>query len=105
MIWTKTKPVELGYFWLRRTTDGWVSEQPPRVVKIDDYDGNLCVFEPPEYNADRYDFPIPVERMSEGFEWSDIRVSVPSVAGSCGCSQLGVEACSSCDTTIPLPEV
>lgn len=96
MVWTKNKPTVPGYYWLKMT-DTEFSIQPPRVVLVaphpDEPDDELWALEA----QDDYNDGILVSDMDEDFDWSSEPISLPIVAGSCGCKQFnGNSACSSC---------
>jgi len=96
MIWTKEKPTIPGYYWLKMT-DTPFSQQAPRVVLVgphpEEAEDELWSLEGPDY-----DDGFLVADMAENFDWSSDPISLPVVAGSCGCANVsgGVQACSAC---------
>lgn len=95
MIWTKEKPTLPGYYWAKMDRTGIYSEQPPRVVLVgthpEESEDKLWVLDAPDY-----DDGFLVEEASEHFQWSSEPISLPQVAGSCGCAGIPGQACSAC---------
>ena len=107
MIWTKNPPTMPGYYWLKMDEVACFEAQPPRVVMValvdsEQGDGNkyLYVFEGPEFDGMDGFY---MDDASEHFDWGSEVINLPSIEEQCGCRQLGVTSCSSCDPTIPLP--